>query len=293
MSWCLYILKKMADVIWCLGIRIYLLALDMPKLISHNISSSRSCKCWDYSILNFEDIAHFFKSIMNWARLYLSYQCHTEAQILRFGQKLFMCIPDIKWHATAFIQRVHWLGHGTREKCHNFQISFRVYFQWRFHRNFRWYVMLKMISQHCFRWWIDAVGPIHYLKQSWPKPSTRIYVTRRQRINKLTWSWWRHQMKTLSASLVLCAWNSPVTGEFPTQRPVTRSFDVVFDLRLYKRLSKQSWGWWSETTSCSLWRHCNLKCEIRRVLYVKHLSTAWISNGIQWYMVECYYISVP
>ena len=30
------------------------------------------------------------------------------------------------------------------------------------------------------------------------------------------------------------------TGEFPTQRPVTRSFDVFIDLRLYKRLSKQS-----------------------------------------------------
>ena len=46
-------------------------------------------------------------------------------------------------------------------------------------------------------------------------------------------------------------------GEFPTQRPVTRSFDVFFDLRLNKRLSKQSWGWWFETPSWSLWRHCN------------------------------------
>ena len=46
-------------------------------------------------------------------------------------------------------------------------------------------------------------------------------------------------------------------GEFPTQRPVTRSFDVFFDLRLNKRLSKQPWGWWSETPSSSLWRHRN------------------------------------
>ena len=46
-------------------------------------------------------------------------------------------------------------------------------------------------------------------------------------------------------------------GEFPTQRPVTRSFDVFFDLRLNKRLSKQSWGWWFETLSRPLWRHCN------------------------------------
>ena len=46
-------------------------------------------------------------------------------------------------------------------------------------------------------------------------------------------------------------------GEFPTQRPVTRSFDVFFDLRLNKRLSKQPWGWWFETPSWSLWRHRN------------------------------------
>ena len=47
-------------------------------------------------------------------------------------------------------------------------------------------------------------------------------------------------------------------GEFPMQRPVTRSFDVYFDLRLNKRLSKQSWGWWLETLSCSLWRQSNV-----------------------------------
>ena len=45
-------------------------------------------------------------------------------------------------------------------------------------------------------------------------------------------------------------------GEFPTQRPVTQSFDF-FDLRLNKRLSKQSWGWWFETSSRPLWRQCN------------------------------------
>ena len=45
--------------------------------------------------------------------------------------------------------------------------------------------------------------------------------------------------------------------EFPTQRPVTRSFDVFFDLRLNKRLSKQPWGWWFQTPSWSLWRQSN------------------------------------
>ena len=45
-------------------------------------------------------------------------------------------------------------------------------------------------------------------------------------------------------------------GEFPTQRPVTWSFGVFFDLRLNKRLRKQPWGWWFETPSWSLWRQC-------------------------------------
>ena len=70
-------------------------------------------------------------------------------------------------------------------------------------------------------------------------------------------AWWRHQMETFSALLALCAGNSPVPGEFPTQRPVTRSFDIFFDLRLNEQLSKQSCGWWFETLSRPFWRHCN------------------------------------
>ena len=50
-------------------------------------------------------------------------------------------------------------------------------------------------------------------------------------------SWWRHQMETFAALLALCAGNLLVTGEFPAQRPVNRSFDVFFDLRLNKRFS--------------------------------------------------------
>ena len=69
-------------------------------------------------------------------------------------------------------------------------------------------------------------------------------------------SWWRQQMEPFSALLVLCEGN-PVTGGFPSQRLVTRSFDVFSDLRLYKRLSKQSMRWWIETPSSFLWRRCN------------------------------------
>ena len=69
--------------------------------------------------------------------------------------------------------------------------------------------------------------------------------------------WWRHQIGTFSALLALCAGNSPVSGEVPIQRPVARSFDVFFDLRLNKCLSKHSRRRWFETPSCSLSRHCN------------------------------------
>ena len=44
-------------------------------------------------------------------------------------------------------------------------------------------------------------------------------------------------------------------SEFPTQRPVTWSFDVFFDLCVNKWLSKEWWGWWLEMPSCPLWRH--------------------------------------
>ena len=65
-------------------------------------------------------------------------------------------------------------------------------------------------------------------------------------------TWWRHQMEAFSALLAICVGNSPVTGGFPTQRPVTRSFDVFFYLRQVKRLSKRWWGWWFETPSYPL-----------------------------------------
>ena len=52
-------------------------------------------------------------------------------------------------------------------------------------------------------------------------------------------TWWRHQMETFSTLLAICAGNSPVTSEFPAQRPVTLSFDVFFDLHLNKWLNKQ------------------------------------------------------
>ena len=61
------------------------------------------------------------------------------------------------------------------------------------------------------------------------------------KINNDDLTWWRHQMETFSALLALCAGNSPVTGEFTSQRPVTRSLDAFFDLRLNKRCQAIIW----------------------------------------------------
>ena len=101
--------------------------------------------------------------------------------------------------------------------------------------------------------------------------------------NTLCWSedichlttWWRHQMETFSALLTICAGNSPVPCEFPAQRPETRSFGIFFDLRLYKRLSKQSWGWWFETLPRPLWRHTNEISQKSR--HLELMWACWIS----------------
>ena len=92
---------------------------------------------------------------------------------------------------------------------------------------------------------------------------------------------WKHFPRYCMA---ICAGNSPVTGEFPAQRSVMRSFDVFFDLRLNKRLSKQSWDWWFETPPRPFWRHCNV---IRHQLYavrfgVRDLGCVFIGQLWLW-----------
>ena len=91
-------------------------------------------------------------------------------------------------------------------------------------------------------------------------PCKRIFPMWRQLCTSWMWKviWtmfqYKHRMMTSSNGTFSAL---PVTDEFPAQRPVTRSFDGFFDLRLNKCLNKQSWGWWFETPSWPLWRHCN------------------------------------
>ena len=91
-------------------------------------------------------------------------------------------------------------------------------------------------------------------------------------------SWWCQQMEAISMLLAFCVGNSPVTGEFPAQKPVMGNFDVFFDLHLNKRLNKQSSRQWFEMPSCPLWCHCNVKQCHKEYWY-------WI---LQWVKETCW-----
>ena len=82
---------------------------------------------------------------------------------------------------------------------------------------------------------LETYTPTDTWRNNYPMIMCSLRMISRQQENSIPW--WRHQMETFSALLALCAGNSPDTGEFPSQRPVTRSFDVLFDLRMNKRLS--------------------------------------------------------
>ena len=119
----------------------------------------------------------------------------------------------------------------------------------------QWIVSSIIYIQLDHRELLSDRGPLKY--EQYAKLGLCIYV------NKYTYvayfpfaSSWRHQMETFSALLALCEGKPPVIGGFPSQSPVTRSFDVSFYLHLNKGPSKQSRRQWLETPSCSLWRHC-------------------------------------
>ena len=143
-----------------------------------------------------------------------------------------------------------WLSSGVFTKWQLWRRHFKRRFQQSYFEGF-----LDDISYQWFRWLFDdCLMMTQFAVLSWYRITVR----------DASYTWWRHQMETFSALKAIC--NSPVTGEFPAQRPVTWSFDVLFGLGLNKRLSKQSWGSWFETPSHPLWRHCNdyslLSCQL-------------------------------
>ena len=111
---------------------------------------------------------------------------------------------------------------------------------------------------------------------------------------------WRHQARPamfvyIYHELMMTSSNGNIfrvtghlCGEFtdprwiPRQRPVTRSFDVFFVLRLNNRLSKQSWGWWFEMLPRPLWRHCNVHNFTCARSYVMHPIIRHLMDTAQW-----------
>ena len=87
--------------------------------------------------------------------------------------------------------------------------------------------------------------------------------------------------------------NSLVTSEFPSQKSVTWSLDVFFDLRVNKRLSKQSRRQWFETKPCSLWRRCNdyfsfnSQNAVRFQKSVLPIISLPIVNAVSWSVKTC------
>ena len=89
-----------------------------------------------------------------------------------------------------------------------------------------------------------------FFRGNWQSPCITLTCKEAETaLRSLLWMF-ENDLVAMLTLLAICAGNSPVTGDFPAQRPVTRSFGVFFDLRLIERLSKQSWGWWFETPSC-------------------------------------------
>ena len=129
---------------------------------------------------------------------------------------------------------------------------------WQHNRQPKRIHVRKYWQRFYYRFFLLTKGPGHLFTEWSDVLPVDLVNSRSRLIRYKDDSWWRHQIEAFFALLAFCAGNSPVTGEFPEQRQVTRSFDVFFDPRLNKRLSNQSWGWWSETPMCPLWRHCNV-----------------------------------
>ena len=143
--------------------------------------------------------------------------------------------------------------------------------------------VLKAAISHDKKIYSTIYNECNYLSMLWLKLN---HVSNKDPRSKFNQCWSRvlcyWGVPSIAHGLALCMMTSSNgnifrvagTGEFPTQRPVTRSFDVYFDLRPNKRLSKKSWGWWFETQSRPLWRHLNEWGHIVLSCTSQHIHTA-------------------
>ena len=108
------------------------------------------------------------------------------------------------------------------------------------------------------------------LSKLYPRPSCNCKIW----VNFQIYSWWRHEMEIFSALLALCTGNSPVTVNSPHKGQWRGALMFSLICVLNTQLSKQSWGWWFETQSRLLWRHCN--AWRRRYLFCTYPLKNWL-----------------
>ena len=105
----------------------------------------------------------------------------------------------------------------------------------------------------------------------------------------------RSSRRRAHPSFMMTSWHgnifrvtSPMCGEFTGDRwilrtkLVTRSFDVIFDLRLNKQLSKQWWGWWFDTTSRPWWSYVKIFCNCIVNMVNNRSFPCWSVTLIDW-----------
>ena len=105
-----------------------------------------------------------------------------------------------------------------------------------------------------------------------------VWVTLAPCIQNCDTIWWRHPMETFPALLAICAENSPVPGEFSVQRPVTRSFDVFFDVRPNN-------GWVNNGEAGNLRRH-RAHCDVI-VMNDRHVKRGQHFTSVKYILGSC------
>ena len=143
---------------------------------------------------------------------------------------VFMSMGNIQYIETEFVLYLRNVRHVQNRKLSSY--VFRCCQWWQFSQDD---ISFQLITHKypvllCFTHMLSIVSLV---------PWANARLLQRKRSNPEGYTWWRHHMEIFSALLTICAGHSPVTGEFPAQRLVKRSFDM----RLNKWLSKRWWGW--------------------------------------------------
>ena len=227
---------------------------------------------------------HFNDNTSLW-QVYIPYKCSFE-RLFRDTSIIRKMYIDMNWVSGQELM-------PTGEKTHPFSdtnlivwsihelscMQFRRFWYQSFHMFFNHddIIKWKHFPRYCsFVQWIHRPPFILCIaRMKWTRRHYDFYCTNKWlRLSRMVWydvfkgsvlfthqnldqtPWWRHQMETFSALLAL--WG---IHRWPVNSPHKASeaeLWCVFYLCLHKRLSTQSWGWWYETPSRSLWRHCNV-----------------------------------